>query len=113
MSAGDRSVSQGGGWKSSTPRRNKICRSREGGNPYGACSQYERLDLEASFPAYAQWMAVPRNFGLRPRFPALAGMTIAISRLALSKDMPVKAVFMLLPGQAQCGSWQCAKKSVG
>ena len=94
MSAGDRSVSQGGGWKVQLPVATGFCCSREGSNPYGACSQYERLDLKASFPAYAQWMAVPRNFGLRPSFPAFAGITIAISRLALSKDMPVKAISM-------------------
>ena len=82
------------------------CRSREGGNPYGACSIEERLGFGAGYPDYAQWIpafAGMTGWGAGPGWPTAIGpprATSGIDRLTLSTGMPVKAIFMRLPGHA-------------
>ena len=64
--------------------------SREGGNPYGACSIKERLGFGAGYPDYAQWI------------PAFAGMTGWGAGPGWPTGWPRAR-------QAGCGSWQCNK----
>ena len=83
--------------KSSTSPHSRGCHSRPrlkhsragySGNPFGVRSLRRRLNLKAGFSAYPQWI------------PAFAGMTIGIHQPAPPTGMPVKAIFMRLPGHA-------------
>ena len=74
--------------KSSTPVRKPRCHSRVGGNPWGTSLSGALVSFEDGCPARAKWI------------PAFAGMTRGMGRASLSTGMPVKAVFMRLPGHA-------------
>src|SRR6266536_3902638 len=61
---------------------------------------FSRRPRESGDPATfvaRHWMAVPRNFGLRPRFPACAGMT---NSWLLCFTVAVAIVFLALPSSA-------------
>ena len=97
MIAGDQCGAQGIARKSSANPRSNGCHSRPrlkhsragySGNPFGVRSLRRRLNLKAGFSAYTQWI------------PAFAGMTIGIHQPAPPTGMPVKAIFMRLPGHA-------------
>ena len=115
MIAGDRCVSEHIAKQNSTPVRKPRCHSRPrlkhsragySGNPYGTSLHGELASLEAGYPAYAQWIpafAGMTGWGAGPGWPTAIGpprATSGIDRLTLSTGMPVKAIFMRLPGHA-------------